>query len=233
MIKITYLEHSGFAVEYDDYVLIFDYYKGNLPQFDKDKKVCVFASHVHYDHFKKKIFTWTEKYENIHYILSDDIKAGNPKSKINYMGADADLTVWDLKVHTLKSTDEGVAFLVKLKDKVFFHAGDLNWWYWEEEDDETWNKPMEQAYKKEITKIQGKEIDYAFFPLDSRQGKESSLGLDYFMRHTNTKVVFPMHMWGYDILDKLLKNTVSEPYRDRIMKVNKPGQEFIFEDYPV
>ena len=233
MIKITYLEHSGFAVEYDDYVLIFDYYKGNLPQFDKDKKVCVFASHVHYDHFKKKIFKWTEKYENIHYILSDDIKAGNPKSKINYMGADADLTVWDLKVHTLKSTDEGVAFLVKLKDKVFFHAGDLNWWYWEEEDDETWNKPMEQAYKKEITKIQGKEIDYAFFPLDSRQGKESSLGLDYFMRHTNTKVVFPMHMWGYDILDKLLKNTVSEPYRDRIMKVNKPGQEFIFEDYPV
>ena len=54
MIKITYLEHSGFAVECDDYVLIFDYYKGNLPQFDKDKKICVFASHVHYDHFKKK-----------------------------------------------------------------------------------------------------------------------------------------------------------------------------------
>ena len=47
MIKITYLEHSGFAVECDDYVLIFDYYKGNLPQFDKDKKICVFASHVH------------------------------------------------------------------------------------------------------------------------------------------------------------------------------------------
>ena len=58
MIKITYLEHSGFAVECDDYVLIFDYYKGNLPQFDKDKKICVFASHVHYDHFKKKIFTY-------------------------------------------------------------------------------------------------------------------------------------------------------------------------------
>ena len=68
MIKITYLEHSGFAVECDDYVLIFDYYKGNLPQFDKDKKICVFASHVHYDHFKKKIFTWAEEYENIHYI---------------------------------------------------------------------------------------------------------------------------------------------------------------------
>ena len=27
MIKITYLEHSGFAVDCDDYVLIFDYYE--------------------------------------------------------------------------------------------------------------------------------------------------------------------------------------------------------------
>ena len=42
MIKITYLEHSGFTVECDDYVLIFDYYKGNLPQFDKDKKNSVY-----------------------------------------------------------------------------------------------------------------------------------------------------------------------------------------------
>ena len=197
MIKITYLEHSGFAVECDDYVLIFDYYKGNLPQFDKDKKICVFASHVHYDHFKKKIFTWAEEYENIHYILSDDIEAAGPKDQ---------------------------------KEKTFFHAGDLNWWYWEEEDDETWNEPMRQAYQKEIAKIEGEEIDYAFFPLDSRQGEESVLGINYFMQHTNTKIVFPMHMWGYDILDKFLKNSVSEPYRERIMKVKEPGQSFYFEE---
>ena len=38
MIKITYLEHSGFTVECDDYVLIFDYYKGNLPQFSLSAK---------------------------------------------------------------------------------------------------------------------------------------------------------------------------------------------------
>ena len=128
MIKITYLEHSGFAVECDDYVLIFDYYKGNLPQFDKDKKICVFASHVHYDHFKKKIFTWAEEYENIHYILSDDIEAAGPKDQTEHIGADADFNIWDLRIHTLKSTDEGVAFLVRVKEKTFFHAGDLNWW---------------------------------------------------------------------------------------------------------
>ena len=230
MIKITYLEHSGFAVECDDYVLIFDYYKGNLPQFDKDKKICVFASHVHYDHFKKKIFTWAEEYENIHYILSDDIEAAGPKAQTEHIGADADFNIWDLRIHTLKSTDEGVAFLVRVKEKTFFHAGDLNWWYWEEEDDETWNEPMRQAYQKEIAKIEGEEIDYAFFPLDSRQGEESVLGINYFMQHTNTKIVFPMHMWGHDILDKFLKNSVSEPYRERIMKVKEPGQSFYFEE---
>ena len=139
-------------------------------------------------------------------------------------------TFWDLRIHTLKSTDEGVAFLVRVKEKTFFHAGDLNWWYWEEEDDETWNEPMRQAYQKEIAKIEGEEIDYAFFPLDSRQGEESVLGINYFMRHTNTKIVFPMHMWGYDILDKFLKNSVSEPYRERIMKVKEPGQSFYFEE---
>lgn len=230
MIKITYLEHSGFAVECDEYVLIFDYYKGNLPQFDKDKKICVFASHVHYDHFKKKIFTWAEEYENIHYILSDDIEAAGPKDQTEHIGADVDFNIWDLRIHTLKSTDEGVAFLVRVKEKTFFHAGDLNWWYWEEEDDETWNEPMRQAYQKEIAKIEGEEIDYAFFPLDSRQGEESVLGINYFMRHTNTKIVFPMHMWGYDILDKFLEKSVSEPYRERIMKVKEPGQSFYFEE---
>jgi len=51
-----------------------------------------------------------------------------------------------------------VAFLVRVKEKTFFHAGDLNWWYWEEEDDETWNEPMRQAYQKEIAKSRVKKL---------------------------------------------------------------------------
>ena len=37
--KITYLDHSGFAVEYKKYVLIFDWYKGKLPEFDSEKEI--------------------------------------------------------------------------------------------------------------------------------------------------------------------------------------------------
>ena len=228
--KVTYLEHSGFAVECKDDVFIFDWYRGRLPEFDLKKKIYVFASHSHYDHFNKKIFEWTERYPDIRYILSADITGDEQPEQTAYVTANKEYHFDDIKVQTLHSTDEGVAFVVYVEDKVIYHAGDLNWWYWEEEDDETWNEPMRQAYQKEIAKIEGEEIDYAFFPLDSRQGEESVLGINYFMRHTNTKIVFPMHMWGYDILDKFLEKSVSEPYRERIMKVKEPGQSFYFEE---
>ena len=51
--KITYIGHSGFSVEYDNVVFIFDYYRGKLPAFDRKKKIYVFVSHAHFDHFTK------------------------------------------------------------------------------------------------------------------------------------------------------------------------------------
>ena len=36
--KITYIDHSGFCVECENVVFIFDYYKGELPEFDRKKK---------------------------------------------------------------------------------------------------------------------------------------------------------------------------------------------------
>ena len=50
MMKVTYLEHSGFLVELEDSCLLFDYYRGELPGLDPDKKMLVFVSHAHYDH---------------------------------------------------------------------------------------------------------------------------------------------------------------------------------------
>ena len=43
--KVTYLEHSGFAAEYKEYVLIFDWYRGSLPEFDQQKRdLCICQS---------------------------------------------------------------------------------------------------------------------------------------------------------------------------------------------
>ena len=51
--------------------------------------------------------------------------------------------------------------------------------------------------------------------------------MDYFMKHTHTKYVFPMHMWGdYEVYDRLMENPEAEPYKERVIEVKEPGQVF-------
>ena len=72
--KVTFIEHSGFMVEMEQNVLLFDYYQGEIPSFDGSKTLYVFASHSHADHYDPAIWKLKEQYKDIHYILSDDIK---------------------------------------------------------------------------------------------------------------------------------------------------------------
>ena len=67
---ITHIYHSGFLMEFDQCVWLFDYYKGEIPSFDRAKKLFVFSSHVHSDHFNKEIFTIFREYSDVEYILS-------------------------------------------------------------------------------------------------------------------------------------------------------------------
>ena len=48
--KITHIYHSGFIIELERTVLIFDWYEGELPPFEPDKKVFVFVTQSHADH---------------------------------------------------------------------------------------------------------------------------------------------------------------------------------------
>ena len=143
--KITYLDHSGFAVEYKKYVLIFDWYKGKLPEFDSEKEIYVFSSHSHYDHFDRKIFELENIYPNVRYVLSADITEKPVPSKVWFVIADKEYRIGNLKVQTLHSTDAGVAFLVYVDDRIIYHAGDLNWWHWEEE-----SRVYNEMMKKEM-----------------------------------------------------------------------------------
>ena len=91
------------------------------------------------------------------------------------------LSVDELRIQTLRSTDEGVAFLVRVKGITLYHAGDLNWWHWEEEGPE-YNEKMKRDYQAEIGTIEGEHIDLAFVPLDPRLEEAYGWGIDYFMR---------------------------------------------------
>ena len=57
---IGFLKHSGFYLELDDCILVFDYYQdpeGILDSLlaDTVKDVYFFVSHRHYDHFNPKL----------------------------------------------------------------------------------------------------------------------------------------------------------------------------------
>lgn len=82
--QIIFIHHSCFLVELDDKVLIFDYFDGDkvqgmhftgkLPSYEPDTKIYMFASHSHKDHYDMDILRLTDKYSNIHYIFSKDIR---------------------------------------------------------------------------------------------------------------------------------------------------------------
>ena len=233
--KITYIHHSSFMAELDHAVLLFDYFEGNIPETDKDKPLFVFASHRHGDHFSRSIFDLEGTHGTVTYVLSDDIwRRQVPEELLGrtvFMGPGEDVSLKDgdgeaMEIRAFKSTDEGVAFLVKAEGKTIYHAGDLNNWVWEGEP-EADNRCMSQRFHQEMDKLSGNHIDVAFMLLDPRQEKDFCLGMDDFMRMVGADVVFPMHFWGdFEATARFKALPCAEEYKDRIMEIHHKGQCF-------
>lgn len=200
-IKIDYLGHSGFFVENESSMLLFDYYYGDLSFLEEkldEKPLFVFSSHAHGDHFNPEIFTIVNKHKKTSYHLSFDIK-GKPtvpnNLNIQYLDVDRTYEIEDLGiVKTLQSTDEGVAFLIKTSDETLFYAGDLHWWDWPGEDPE-WLAEQETVFKREIGKIKNESIDIAFAVLDSRLEDNYAKGMTHILSELHPRYVLPMHFW--------------------------------------
>lgn len=228
MMKVTYLGHSGFFVEMEDASFLFDYYKGELPEADRGKKLFVFVSHGHYDHYRKEIFSLRDQYDQVRCLISSDIFVREAEDILS-VKPNEETEVLGCRIRTLRSTDEGVAFLLKYRGRTIYHAGDLNWWHWEEETEE-YNTAMRRAYQSEINKLQGEKIDLAFVPVDPRLGEQYCWGLDCFMKRTDTKRVFPMHFWdNYAVFDRLALEKCAQDYEDRIIRIEREGQSFLLE----
>ena len=227
MMKVTYLGHSGFLAEIDDAYFLFDYYKGKIPDMDGTKKLFVFVSHGHYDHYSRSIYELRKHFENTYYILSSDIS--EEAEGIYPVKPSQELHLADCLVRTLRSNDEGVAFLVYYHGRTLCHMGDLNWWHWEGEP-EAYNTGMRRSYQAEINKLQNVKIDAAFVPVDPRLGEQYCWGIDCFMKRTQTRSVFPMHFWGtYEVYDRLMLEQCTRDYRKRIMKIEQEGQSFLLD----
>ena len=203
--KIIYLGHSGFLVETFTAYYVFDYIRGELPVFSENKRIYVFVSHAHHDHWISDIFYDDRLKKTELYILGFDIKEPFENLTVEDASLSALPIAWaypgqtiqtdDFTCDPILSTDEGVAFPVCTKEGVFYHAGDLNWWHWNKDPAQR-NAERAVNFKREVDRLKGLPIDAAFIPLDPRQENAYRFCMDYCMENLDMAHVFPMHFWG-------------------------------------
>jgi L-ascorbate metabolism protein UlaG (beta-lactamase superfamily) len=201
--EITYLLNSGFMVRDGKTLLVFDDYEDPAgavdAAYDKEEEfdnLYIFVTHAHFDHFGTRIRAYAQKVNR--YIFSSDLKHTKrvkifPTNKITYLKRYSEWTDGVIKVRSYDSTDVGVSFLVEFPSgKRIFHAGDFNWWHWE--DDTLENLTLaEKSFKRQVRRMNGMETDVALFPIDERLGRTKEWGALDFLARTKTKGFVAMH----------------------------------------
>lgn len=206
--RVTYLAHSGFMVQTDEVILVFDYYRDPSHSVVKalekhpDMPVVFFVSHSHPDHYNHEIFNLAQNHKRV-YVLSNDVVVRETDPSLAIQGMSVGDVVENLpggiSVKAYGSTDEGVSFRVTLKDnRTLFHAGDLNLWHWKEESTEKEVAKATAEFKKELGRIaeENSHFDVAFFPVDVRQGQDFARGAVDFIEAIRVSDFFPMHFDG-------------------------------------
>ncbi len=244
--KVTYIGHSGFLVETAIANLLFDYSKGEIPSVNAELPFIVFVSHVHADHYNPEIFALAKQYKNIQYFISNDVRITEAVSKeykltksflnhkvtmvapglrriisLSEEGGESNYIIME----TIKSTDQGLAFLLNVAGKRIYHAGDLNCWVWEDDTKQQFNN-MSALFKRAIEKLNGREIYLAFAPLDPRQGKYYKRSMEYLLNAAPVTYAVPMHLWGeYDLVDRYEEERQTKGLATKIIKLSDVQRE--------
>jgi hypothetical protein len=201
--KITYIYHSGFIIEYEKATIIVDYFKDSADEIVHRSlssfpgKLYVISSHWHPDHFNKEVLKWKNERPDIQYIFSKDIlkkRLATPNEADYMIKGD----VWqdeNIKIIALGSTDVGISFLIETESKKIFHAGDLNNWHWDEESTPAEIQSSERHFLQEIKALYNETIDLdaAMFPVDCRLGKNYMRGAEQFVDLLRIGIFIPMH----------------------------------------
>lgn len=214
--KLTYIFHSGFALEAEESILIFDYWKDPSGVIDiilqSEKPLYVLSSHFHEDHFTREVFEWKKRRSNITYIMSKDILRHRRATKEEadvWLAKGASWSDERISVKAMGSTDSGVSCVVEIEGKRIFHAGDLCNWYarflpdampgqtiyseeFEEYIDPIAHEKQFLGELKDIRKVTD-NFDIVMFPVDGRIGNGYTLGGRQFIERFKVGLFVPMH----------------------------------------
>ena len=268
MKRITYIGHSGFMVETDDQILLFDCIangigrtsagtakaadsdlqseagmeenamvsRGILPYLDPAKKLTVFISHMHEDHYVPEIWRLAGMHPDVVFFAGEEDLAEeaadylDPQLMQGVYETEPDQTYelkGRMKVETLLSTDAGAAFYVTLEDgTTVFHAGDLLLWMWYDNSPE-YNAWMEKTFYGELDRIRGRHTDIAFLPLDPRLEMNAELSIDAYLQAMDIDFALPMHFWkNYAFVKAFADSAGEKPWRSPVHVLTQENQEF-------
>lgn len=236
---ITYIYHSCYLIEFEELSLLFDFYQ-DVPRSDgtnwitdyllkKEEDLYVFCSHSHSDHFNPEILSWRKRKKNIRYIFSDELLQSTKvlSDDAYFLKKEELFKDHRIKVKAFGSTDAGGSFLVGYKDKLYFHAGDLNNWHWKEEVSAEEALAFENKFLCELELLSEKseDMDVVMFPIDPRLGKYFMRGAEQFISRIDTDYIFPMHFGDkYQLVNKF--SEIAEKYNCNYMPITHQGQSY-------
>ncbi len=236
---VTYIYHSCYLIEFDEFSVLFDFYEDSLREdgtywiadylLNKEEDLYVFCSHSHSDHFNPDILSWRNNKSNIRYIFSDELlQSRNTDSNAAvYLKKEDLFKDHRIKVKAFGSTDIGNSFLMGYKDQLFFHSGDLNNWHWRDEVSADEALTYENNFLCEVELISEKSdnLYLVMFPIDPRLGKDFMRGAEQFISRIKTKYLVPMHYGeNYDKVNQF--EAIAAESGCTYLPITKRGQSF-------
>lgn len=245
-IKIKYLYNSGFTIEFDDYFIVVDYFKGELV-LPKHRKIIFVVTHSHSDHYNPNIFTMKGA-ERAHYVISYDVEPIERKGKFftvskSFAETERKKVAYDkertyrvvpwktfefagIEWKAFPSTDQGICILFNIMGVGFFHAGDLNAWKWPDTPIE--EQEMEvKNYAEILSHVSQYVVDIAFGPLDPRLKENAYLGPTMLIEKLRPQMFIPMHFREDTAITKRFKDFYQIKSRTFISSLEAPGQEIL------
>ncbi|QIK70482.1 metal-dependent hydrolase [Erysipelothrix sp. HDW6C] len=190
MLNVEYINHCGYIVETDNAVYVFDYVEGQVPAryLMSHKPTYFFVTTAESHHYTDAIFSYRKPV-----FLSYDVLA-SPFNNVYKMDVGDTFHTGFATIHVLKTTREGVCYLIKEKDKTILHGGDLNNWHWSSMSNKQEINEEETAYELALEQFQNiGKIDVMMFSIDPRMGEDYDKGARRIVELLRPQFFFPMH----------------------------------------
>jgi len=169
------------VIEDEEVVMVFDYPDFDAlscidfplqevdikPYIDPKKRVLLFSSHSHPDHFNPKVKEIVREIRNSRFIFSDGVFDFFPdytkgiENKCHPMKPGDCIDIEGTKIEAMPSTDIGLSFFIEHKGIHLFFPGDLALWLWDGLDKDT-KREISETFNGITQEIKKRRTDILF-----------------------------------------------------------------------